>query len=122
MHVPPAAAEDEVVAEGFLVVEEVPLDGVGAVAEAEDEVLVPVVGVVLHQVPDDRAVADGHHGLGDVFRVVAEAQALAAAEETTFMVRPVRSTVRRSGDGSLSSIRRRHTSGESFSRHSWARP
>jgi hypothetical protein len=61
-----ALAEDEVVAQRLLVLEEVLLDVVGLVPEAQDEVLVPVVGVVLHQVPHDRAVPDRDHRLGDV--------------------------------------------------------
>ena len=50
---------------------------VGLVAEAEDEVLVPEVGVVLHQVPEDRPVADLDHRLGDLARVLAQARARA---------------------------------------------
>ncbi len=46
------------------VVEEVVLDHIAAVAEAQDEVLVPEVRVVLHHVPEDRPIADGHHRLG----------------------------------------------------------
>ena len=56
----------------------------------------PVVGVVLHQVPDDRAVADRHHRLGDVLGVIAEAKALAAAEEDDFHGIPDRSPTSRS--------------------------
>jgi len=60
-----ASGHHEIVGEGFLVVEEVLLDEVGAVPQAEDEVLVAEVGVELHDVPEDGPVADGHHGLGN---------------------------------------------------------
>jgi len=74
----------KVVGDALVVVEEVILDDVGLVAEAEDEVLVPVMGVELHQVPHDRPVADRHHGLGNVLAVIAEAKTLAAAEKNNF--------------------------------------
>src|SRR5262245_17436627 len=76
-----ALGEDEVVGDALVVVEEVVLDGVGLVAQAEDEVLVPVVGVVLHDVPQDRPVADGHHRLGHQVRILADAHAHPAAEK-----------------------------------------
>ena len=50
----PALGQDEVVRHALVVLEEELLDLVAAVAEAQDEVLVPEVGVVLHQVPQDR--------------------------------------------------------------------
>ena len=40
------------------------LDHVALVAEADDEVVDAVVGINLHDVPEDRAAADFHHGLG----------------------------------------------------------
>ncbi len=46
-----AAAEDEVVRQCLAVVEEVVLDLLRAVAQAEDEFPMAVVGVVLHDVP-----------------------------------------------------------------------
>jgi hypothetical protein len=76
-----ALAQPEVVREPLVVVDEVVLDGFGAVPEAEDEVPVPVVGVVLHEVPEDRALADRDEGLRHGLRVVAQAHAHAAAEE-----------------------------------------
>ena len=76
-----ALGEDEVVGDGLVVVLEVALDGAGAVPEAEDEVLVPVVGVVPHQVPEDRTRSDFHQGLRDVLRVVAKPHAEPAAKK-----------------------------------------
>src|SRR6185369_4800628 len=77
----------------LLVAEEELLDHVGLVAEAEDEVLVPEVGVVLHQVPEDRPVADLDHRLGDLAGVLTQARAQPAAEQDHLHVRsslPVR--------------------------------
>src|SRR5205814_5733422 len=71
----------EVVRDPFLVVEEELLHHVGLVAEAKDELLVPEVRVVLHQVPEDRAVADLHHRLGDLSRVLAQPGAEAPTEQ-----------------------------------------
>src|SRR5207248_8135870 len=62
-------------------VEEELLDHVGVVAEAEDELRVPEVRVVLHQVPEDRAVADLDHRLRDLSRVLAQPGAKAPAEQ-----------------------------------------
>ena len=66
------AVEHEVVGEGLVVVEEVLLDDVGLVAEAQHEVLVAVVGVVLHDMPQNRAVPDRDHGLRDPLGMIAE--------------------------------------------------
>ena len=46
------------------VVEEVVLNSARAVAEAQDELGVPEVRVVQHDVPQHRPVADRHHRLG----------------------------------------------------------
>src|SRR3954454_13959462 len=76
-----AVGQDEVVRDGLVVVQEVVLDRIGPVAEAEDEVTVAVVGVVAHDVPQDRPVADPGHGLGQTVGMLAEPQPLATAEE-----------------------------------------
>ena len=76
-----AAAQHEVVRGPLLVVEEVLLDDLALVAQAEDELLVAEIGVVLHEMPQDRSVADLHHRLGHRIAVLANAHALSAAEE-----------------------------------------
>ena len=73
--------EAEVVRDPLLIAGEVPLDDVGLVAEAEDELLVAEGRVVLHHVPEDRPVADLDHGLGDGVGHVAQAHAQSTAEE-----------------------------------------
>ena len=76
-----ALPEHEVVRLGLAVVEEVVLDVVGAVPQAQDELLVPEVRVVPHHVPDQGARTDHLHGLGDVGVPVAHAHAESAAEQ-----------------------------------------
>src|SRR2546426_4109571 len=78
---PPALAQHEVVRDAFVIVPEVALDEVRAVAEAEDEVLVPEVSVVLHHVPEDRAIPNRHHRLRDVLVVVPQAHPQTTAEQ-----------------------------------------
>ena len=65
----------------LLVAQEVLLDLPTLVAEAEDEALEPVGVVDLHDVPEDRVLADLHHGLRPVLGLLAQAGALAAAED-----------------------------------------
>ena len=59
----PASGQREVVREGLVVGEEVLLDHLGLMPEADDELVVPEVCVVLHDVPQDRAAPDRHHRL-----------------------------------------------------------
>ncbi len=76
-----AAAQDEVVGRRLGVVEEVVLDVLGAVAEAQDELLVPEVRVVPHDVPDQRPWTDGRHRLRHVRDAVTHPHAVPAAEQ-----------------------------------------
>ena len=76
-----AVGQDEVVRQRLVVPQEVVLDDIGLVAEAEHEVLVPEVRVVPHDVPQDRPVADRHHRLGQRLGVFPQAEPLAAAEQ-----------------------------------------
>jgi hypothetical protein len=66
------------------VVQEVLLDGVAAVAEAQDEGLVAEMGVVLHHVPKNRPVADRDQRLRHVFGV-ADSKSETPQNSTTFM-------------------------------------
>ena len=64
-----AETRDDAVGIGLrLVVQEEFLDDVCLVAKAQDEVLVPELAVVVHQVPEDRLVADRDHRLRDALR------------------------------------------------------
>ncbi len=51
------------------------------VAQAEHEVFETVMGVNFHDVPEDGLATDGQHGLGDFVGNVADAGALAPAED-----------------------------------------
>ena len=66
------------------VIAEVVLDHLALVAQAEDEVLEPVVRVNLHDVPQHGPVADGDHRLGTILGFFAQPRALAAAEDDSF--------------------------------------
>src|SRR5712692_1464455 len=81
LDVPAAPAEDEVVGHTLVVVAEVAFDHVPAIAEAQDEVLVPEMGVIAHDVPEHRAVADLDHRFGHAVGLLANAQTLAPAEK-----------------------------------------
>ena len=74
-------AEHEVVGHRLVVAQEVVLDHVRPVAQAEHEVLVAVVGVVAHHVPQDRPVPDPGHRLGQDVGGAGEPQPLTAAEQ-----------------------------------------
>jgi hypothetical protein len=75
------SVEDEIVEQRLVVVQEVLLDHVALVAQAENELVVPPGGVVAHDVPEDRPVADGDHRLRDALRLLAHAHAEAATED-----------------------------------------
>src|SRR3989442_3384358 len=76
-----ALQEREVVRDALAVLEKEVFDGISAITEAQDELLVSEVSIVLHEVPENRPVADGHHWLRHTFGVIPEAGAKAPAEE-----------------------------------------
>src|SRR6266511_151839 len=78
---PPVAEEHEVIRHRFVVVEEELLDDVRVVAEAENELSVPEMRVVPHDVPEDGPVSDRDHRLRDSGLGLLHPQALPAAEE-----------------------------------------
>src|SRR6266403_4309884 len=61
-----AKADSEVTIHGF-VVQEVVLDHVATISEAEDKLAHSVVGVHLHDVPEDGTASDLHHRFGPEF-------------------------------------------------------
>ena len=75
-----ALREDEVVGKAFAVVQEVILDDIAAVTEAENEIAVAVVRVVLHDMPEERAVPNVDHRFGDMLGVVSEPHPEATAK------------------------------------------
>ena len=77
----PAAADGHgAVLRHRLVVEEVVLNHTPLVAKAEHKATQTVVAKEPHDVPEERPVADLHHGLGAVFRLLAHPRALTAAQ------------------------------------------
>lgn len=80
-HIVAATLEHEVVRQPLLVLEEVLLDVAGAVAEAEHEIVVPLVGVVLHDVPQDGPRADRHERLRHAVVELVHPHPLSAAEQ-----------------------------------------
>ena len=78
-------AEHEVVGHRLVVAQEVVLDHVRPVAEAEHEVLVAVVGVVAHHVPQDRPVPDRVIGLGRTSLLSRRRRPWPPQNRTTFM-------------------------------------
>ncbi len=76
-----AAIEHEVVEQRAVVRQEVLLDDLALVAEAEDELVVAPHRVVAHDVPEDRLAADLDHRLRDALGLLAHAHAEPAAED-----------------------------------------
>ncbi len=74
-------AFDDAIAVGlrFIVKEEV-LYRVGLVAEAEHEILVPVLAIIVHHMPKDRLMADRDHRFRHTFGILADARTETAAE------------------------------------------
>src|SRR5262249_8971038 len=84
MDILPALRPDKIVGDGFVVVQEVVLDGVALVSEAENEVRMSEVSVVLHQVQENRPRPNLHHGFGDTVDVASKPHTGSAAKEDHF--------------------------------------
>ncbi|MNC31332.1 hypothetical protein D3C75_796490 [compost metagenome] len=69
------------------IVGEVFLDHIALVAQADHEVVDPIMGVDLHNVPDDRLATDFDHRLGTKMRLFADACTQAAGEDDCFHCR-----------------------------------
>src|SRR5208282_1094103 len=67
----PAEAEGEIVVHR-LIVQEIFLDHVAAVSEAEHKIGKTIVRIQLHNMPKDRTTADFHHGLGAILSFLAQ--------------------------------------------------
>src|SRR6267143_3905229 len=79
-----AKADSEVTIHGF-VVQEVVLDHVATISEAENELAHSVVGVHLHDVPEDGTAPDLHHRLGPEFSLFPETGTNPPHRTTTFI-------------------------------------
>src|SRR5580704_4653013 len=89
--------QDEVVGGTLIVVQKIVFDRFRTMPQAQDKVLVPVVGIVLHYMPEDGAIADLYHRFGDVFRVT-NPQSKPTAKENDFHIplSRLRSRIKRS--------------------------
>jgi hypothetical protein len=63
-------------------------EGFALIAQTEHEILETKVGIILHDVPDDRFAADRNHRFGEGFVVIANPGPHAAAENNDFHVLP----------------------------------
>jgi hypothetical protein len=80
-----AETRDDAVSVGVRpIVEEELFDCVCLITEAQDEVLVSILAIIVHQMPENRLVTDGDHRLWDRFGVVAYPGAETSAEENGF--------------------------------------
>ncbi len=62
--------------------------------QTKNKILVPVVSVVLHDVPEDGPIADVDHGLGNILRV-ANTQAHSSAKQDYFHLDSLLETIKR---------------------------
>src|SRR5437867_1210643 len=106
-----AAGELEVVRQAFVIVEEVLLDEIATIPETENELGVAEVRIVLHEMPDDRSVADVDHRLWHRFRVLPESRAKASAEQHDLHRRFRPSVVRQLANSTRSSSAASHPRG-----------
>src|SRR5215471_517804 len=79
-----AVQKDKVVGNEFAVIDEIILDSVRAIAQAQDEILVTKMSVVLHHVPQDRPVTDMNDGLGGALARFLDSHADTATEKDDF--------------------------------------
>src|SRR5262245_48862472 len=66
------------------IVEQIARDNVCIVAEAKNEILMTMVAVILHDMPQDRLMPDRHHRLWNALRVFANTGAQSPAEQNNF--------------------------------------
>ena len=92
-----AKARDDAVGVGLRPeVQEEILDDIGLVAKAQHEVFVAELAVVVHQMPQDRLVADRDHRLGNSLGHIPDAGSEASAKEDRFHLSTVGLLCRRS--------------------------
>src|SRR5258708_29027823 len=86
LQVASAIRKDEIIRNGFFILEKIILNYIGFVSQAQNEVFVSEMGVVLHHVPQDGPRADGDHWLRHIFGVTAQPHSGTAAEQYDFHV------------------------------------
>jgi hypothetical protein len=83
-----ALGHREIVRQAFVVRQKEFANEVAAIAEAQYELLVAVMGVVAHQVPDYRSRTDIDERLRDCVRVLPKARSKATTEQDDFHLKP----------------------------------
>ncbi len=68
-----AFGEDKVICDALVVFEKILLDNVGLITQAQDKVFVTIVRVILHHMPEDRAISDRNHRFWQSLGVFAHA-------------------------------------------------
>jgi hypothetical protein len=61
--------KNKIVGSALVVIEKVIFDDFGSISQAQNEVFMPKVSVIFHNMPENRPVTDLHHRLGNIFRV-----------------------------------------------------
>ena len=105
----PPLRPDEIVGDRLVVVQEIVFNYVALVAKTEDEVLVPEMGIVFHQVPEDRPRPDLHHGFGDIIDISSEPHAGSAAKEHDFHPLSPQTGIRKPPDAMESTARQKRS-------------
>src|SRR5260370_22432517 len=75
--------QDEIVRGALVVVQKIVFNRFCTVPQAQDEIFVPIVSVILHYMPEDGPISDMYHRLRNVFRIT-NTQSHSAAEENDF--------------------------------------
>ena len=84
IHFPAASRQNKVIRNAFVVVEEVILDFISLVAEAENEILVPKMGIVFHDVPQHGPIAQRHQGFRNIVAKFSKPRAQPPTEQHYF--------------------------------------
>jgi hypothetical protein len=81
-----------------IIAEEI-LDHLALVAKAEHELVKAALGIDLHDMPQNGAVADGHHRFGAVFGFLPQTGAFSSAQDDDFHIFRFKSKKRQDNDG-----------------------
>src|SRR5262249_60318514 len=76
-----AVGEPEVVRQVLIMVQEVLLDDIAPISQTQNKISMAEMSVVLHQVPENRAVPDGNHRLRHALGALAQPRSHTTAEQ-----------------------------------------
>ena len=80
----PPVCHRKIIGDVLVIVEKEVFDLLGLVSQAQNELRVPEVGVIFHNVPEDRLGSDRNQRLRQVVGIVPQAGAKSSAEENDF--------------------------------------